>query len=408
MAIKAGQILHDANGFVIDRIQSGGVSNLGIPEEKVYELGNYSSVATVRDIPELSFDLESTDMSTEIEALLTGQTPSSISAGQQIDYADHIPLDVISPFKSATGAYDIVKGIVVPYLTLENATYRMAVRSNATQSFTLRGDSVFYAPGTPAWEEFTLIDNTLTYNLADTAMSYTESGNTIYVLSACVKNPSTGAYRRLFYSSTSADGYTNTTTSITTNTDWFDFGYTKLHVTYATATPGTYGTGVHEGASVKPAAVRAKDVCVYVSDGAATPSLLLWSGVQSFEVSRAVNLENDEEFCNSKYVAVDYDTADVTGSIGVKSVDPDDLFDKIAQVANVTTSEVAGPYSSTPLELEVLIKDPDTGNTLKTLYVPDARFTLPAVQGRVQTKLEVTFNFTSDEGLLYVYKGDRP
>lgn len=408
MAIKAGQILHDVHGFVIDRIQTGGVSSLNIPEEKVYELGNYQAVANVRDIPELSFDLESTDPTIEIEGLLTGQDPGSIAPGAELDFTDHVPIDVISPFKSGTGAFDIVKGIVVPYLTLETATYRMAVRQNATQSFTLRGDSIYYAPGTPKYEEHTLVNNTLTYNLANTAILYTESGNSIYVLSACVKNPSTGTYRRLFYSTTSADGYTNTSTSITLNTDWFDEGYTKLHVTYATASAGSYGQAVHQDATVKPAAIRAKDICVYVSDGAATPTLELWTGVQSFEVTRQVNLENDEEFCNTKFVGTDYDTADVTGTIGVKSVDPEDLFNKIAQVANVSTTEVVGPFSSVPLEVEVQIKDPDSGDVLKTLYVEDARFTLPAVQGRVQTKLEVNFAFTSDGGNLKVYRGERP
>jgi hypothetical protein len=65
VAIKAGQIIHDAQGFVVDRIQTGGVSNLNIPEEKIYELGNFFTVATIRDIPDLSFDLESLDVSTE-------------------------------------------------------------------------------------------------------------------------------------------------------------------------------------------------------------------------------------------------------------------------------------------------------------------------------------------------------
>lgn len=407
MAIKAGQILHDIHGFVVDRIQTGGVSNLNIPEEKVYELGNYKSVATVRDIPELTFDLESTDMSVEIEALLTGVSPSSISNGGEIDFADSMPIDVVSPFKSGIGAYDIVKGIVIPSLTLESIQYRMAVRQNAMQMISLRGDSVYYAPGTPKYQEFTLVDNTLTYSLSQSAISYTEQGNTIYVLSACVKNPSTSQYKRLFFSPVNSDGYTNTASTITLNTDWYDEGYTKLHVTYATATPGTYGTGVHQSKSEKPAAVRAKDICVYVSNGAATPTMLQWSGVQSFDVQRQVNLDNNEEFCNSKYVSSDYDTADVTGSIGVKSVDLDDLYAKIAQIANVSENVVVGPYSSSALEVEVLVKDPDSGSTLKTLYIPDARFTLPSVQGRVQQKLETTFSFTSDSGTLLVYKGDR-
>jgi len=43
-----------------------------------------------------------------------------------------------------------------------------------------------------------------------------------------------------------------------------------------------------------------------------------------------------------------------------------------------------------------------------TLYVPDARFTLPNIQSRVQTKLETPFGFTSDGGTLLVYNGERP
>lgn len=402
MAIRAGQFLHSSNGFVIDRIQTGGPSSLNIPQEKIYELGNYQSVATVRDIPELSFEMESTDVSTEVEALLLGKTPSSITNGQQLDFINSIPLDIISPFKSAYGAYDIVKGVVVPYLTLDSVTYRMGVKANATQSFTLRGDSIFYTPGSPYFEEFTITSGTnQPYSLAHTAQVYTESGDTIYALSVCAKNPTSGAYKRLFYGT----DYTNTSTTVTTLANLFTLGYTKLHVTYSSATAATYGTGVHEGVSVKPAAVRAKDINVYVSDGAATPTLLRWTGVQSFEVTRKVNLENNEEFGNSKYVSIDYDVPDVTGSIVVRSVDPADLWAKIAQIANVSTSVVTGPYSSSGLEVEVQVADPDTGTILKSFVIPDARFTVPNIQGRVQQKVDVTFPFQSDTGTVYVYRG---
>ena len=133
-----------------------------------------------------------------------------------------------------------------------------------------------------------------------------------------------------------------------------------------------------------------------------------WTGVQSIEVSRRINLENDEELGNYKYVSSDFDTQEVTGSITVKSVDADDLWDKIAQIADVSTAEVAGPFTRTPIPLEIRISNPDTGDVVKTLYVPDAKFTLPSVQGRVQTKLEVTFNFSSDTGQFFIYRGLRP
>src|SRR6478609_1045605 len=100
MAIKAGQILHDVHGFVIDRIQTAGAGSVNIPEEKVYELGNFQTVATVRDIPDLSFDLESFDVSCEIEAILTNEDPTSIVDGQEFVFSDHVPVDINSPFKA--------------------------------------------------------------------------------------------------------------------------------------------------------------------------------------------------------------------------------------------------------------------------------------------------------------------
>ncbi|GAB3863324.1 hypothetical protein GCM10028801_30680 [Nocardioides maradonensis] len=70
--IKAGSLIHVGNGStVIDRIQTGGPGQLNIPVEKIYELGNYKSVASVRDVPDLTFSLDSLDVSTEIETLLT-------------------------------------------------------------------------------------------------------------------------------------------------------------------------------------------------------------------------------------------------------------------------------------------------------------------------------------------------
>lgn len=405
MSIKSGQILHVSGGFVIDRIQTGGVSNLNIPQEKVYELGNYKTVATVRDIPDLSFEIESLDVFPEFEALLVGVDPTTLVDGDEIDFVDAVPLDVISPFKSAVGQFDVVKGVAVPYLTLESVQYRFGLRANATQTFTLRGDSVYYIPGTPKEQLFTITSGAnQVYTLANTALTYEEGGDTFYVLSACVKEVGTNRYKRLFLTR----DYTNTATTLTTLANWFADGYDRLHVVYGTAAAQSYPQTVHQNVSVKPAAVRGKDIEVWVSNGAATPVYAEWAGVQSVDVQRRVNLENDEEFGNYKFVGSDYDVADVTGNIVVKSVDPDDLFDKIAQIANVTTSEIAGAHSSIGLGVEIRLKSPDTGDVVKTIFIPDARFTVPNVQGRVQQKLQVTFNFTSDEGTVLVYNGERP
>lgn len=408
MAIKAGQILHSANGTVVDRIQTAGVSSLNIPQERIYELGNYQTVATIRDIPDLSFDLESFDVSTEIEALILGKDPTVSVAGTAYDFSVPMPTDIISPFRSA-GAFNIVKGVITPYLSLESATYRFGTKQNATQRFTLKGDSIYYVPGSPYYSDITLIPSTLTYNYAgaNTALQYVEHGVTNFVLSCCVKNPTTGVYKRLFQGT----DYTSTSTVLTLLQDFTvaaQGSYTHVHVTWGSATAATYGSGVHQGTSVKPAAVRGKDIDVYVNNGSATPTHVRWAGVQSFEVTRKVNLENTEEFGNYHYVASDYDTADVTGKITVRPVDDSALFTLIRQVANVnSTTQVLGPYSSLPVSVELRVSDPDTGTRLKTIWISDARFTIPAPQGKIQTKLDVTFDFQSDGGNFIVYNGAR-
>ena len=403
MAIKAGQILHDANGFVVDRIQTGGAGNLNIPEERIYELGNYQTVATVRDTPDLSFDLESLDVSTEIEAILTGEDPTTTADGDMFSFLTAKPMDVLSPFKSTQGAYNIVRGLALPYLTLESAAYRFGINANASQAYTLRGDSIFYIPGTPYYEEYPTSGTPAgPYTLSNTALPYEENGVTRYVLAVCYIRAD-GSYRRCFRG---AD-YTDTATSFTFTAGNEPPAGATVKAVYGSATAASYLQAVHETVAVKPAAVRGKDIDVYIGDVTGT-TFTRWTGVQGFEANWRVTLDNDEEFGNPYYVSQDYDTAEVAGTVTVRPRDPQDLWAKIHEITGIATTEVVGANNTLQLPIELRVTDPDTDTRIKTLYIPDARFQVPAIQGRVQTKLEVTFNWTSDGGLLEVYAGERP
>lgn len=429
MAIKAGQILHDVNGYVIDRIQTGGPGALNIPEEKVYELGNYNTVAIVRDIPDLSFDLESVDVSTEFESILVNQTPVwDGGTTTEFDFGVSVPIDVVSPFKSTKGAFDIVKGLVVPCLSLERVTYRFGVRQNSTQSFTLRGDSIYYVPGVPHYEERLIsagtggTDSIFAFGFngsnGTAAIKFNEGADEIYALSVTVVNAASGKYKRLFF----GDDYTNTSTGFTlvnkTGTDWIALGYDHIRFTYGsnasntsypqaanvTGGPAT-GKATHQGISVKPAAVRGKDIDVYVGMAGGTPVWTRFRGVQSAEVSRSVNLQNDEELGNHHYVAQDYLTAEVRGSLGVKPYDMDELWEQLEKITGVEADTVIGPQLSQTVMLKILIRDPDDGTVLKAIYVEDARFQVPGMQGRANQKVETTFTFMSDGGNIKVYDG---
>lgn len=405
MPIRSGQILHVHDQFVIDRAQTAGVDSLNIPEEKIYETGNKKAVGVVRDNPELSFTVESLDTTTEIEALLLGIDPTTTAEGDEFDLSNAIPLDIVSPFKRSYKDHTVVGGVTIPFLTLASATYRFGVRANATQAFTLNGDGNYYASGTPISEKHDLVDGQLTYNLDQTAdITFDDAGEIMHVIGASVRNPTTATYKRLFFGS----HYTDTTTTITLEDDWFDLGYTELAVVYATTDANTFPQSVHANdLTLKPAAVRGAYIDVYVASGGATSTLNVWGGVQSVEVTQTWNVEADEELGNRRAVAQDWDTAEVSGNIVFRPTDFDDFMERIRQITNTTAGEVTGPNSSQPLEMEIRIKHPDTGAYLKTLYVPDARFQMPALTAQVQTKQDITMAFSSDEGSLIVIQGER-
>jgi 3D (Asp-Asp-Asp) domain-containing protein len=402
LAVKAGQVLHDSYGFIIDRIQTGGATSLNIPEEKVYEVGNFNAVGTVRDSPDLSFDLETFDATSEIEALLTFIDPTTVTSGDMFDLSTAVPMDIISPFKDAWKVYTSTHGVIIPYLTLESTSYRFELRGNHTQRHTLRGDSYFFVDS-PMYQEFDGDGTTATFALDETAQPYNYAGKTAYVLGASVVDGNR-VCTRLFLD----DHYTNTATDITLTDPTIVPTGSTLRVVYGAAgVVNDYPQSVNADTDVKPAALRGRNVDIYIGTDDPTPVFSRWSSVQSAEVNFSLTLDKDEEFGNAQYVAQDHDVPEVSGNIVVRPRDVTELWDKVYQVTNVVPGEVAGPLTSVTLPMEIRLTDPDDGTRMKTLYVPDARFKPPAIEGRVQSKVEPTFEWTSDGGILEVYDGSR-
>lgn len=407
MAIKAGRILHIANNFVVDRIQTGGPGNLNIPQERVYEVGNYQTVGIVRDTPELTFSLDSYNVDTEVEGLLTGSAdPTADVAGTKYDLAVTKSFDVVSHFKSPDGAFAGVKGVAIPALTLESASYRFGMKENAGQQFSLRGDSLFYVPGTPYRQVFTGDGTENEFTLTNTALKYVSGAANVYALSVTVDG------KRLTF----GDDYTNTATMVTLADP--PANGAKVVVVYGSATGATFNQSVHQGTSVKPAAIRGRDIDVYFStDPGGGPVEVRWDGVQSANVDWRVSLEEDWEFGNKYAVTRDYtDVPEVSGSVEIRPYDLDSLFTRLRQITGVASSDVIGPDSVITGALRIVLRNPESGGStgaaagtvLKTLYVPAAEFTLPGYEARVQQKFNLTMNFTSKDGVLEVYKGAKP
>ena len=406
MAIKGGQILHVGNGVaVIDRIQTGGPGQLNIPTEKINELGNYKSVATVRDVPDLSFTLESFDVSTEVEELLV---PGDDPATTGIDLARSLPLDIASQFKAGEKAplpFQVTASVALPYLTLEQMSYRFGLRDNATQTATLRGDTIFYNPGA-TFVEIAEGTNAAGQEIVTAHPAYeVAEGEARRVLAVTVGD------KRLAFGADYTEDYATITegAGITTITlsDPVPVG-TEIRVIYSSPDVVSYPQDVHPDTTIKPAAVKGRDIEIYVggydpADRAGSQPNRL-NSVQSVNVDWRVQLEKDEEFGNYYAVAQDFEVPAVNGSIDIKPRDNADLMALLRKTSGVSdVTKVLGTATAVPLELDVVIKNPETGDVIKRLHVPDARFSAPGYQGRVLQKMTVSLPYESDEGTLLIF-----
>jgi hypothetical protein len=388
MAIKGGQILHVTGGFIIDRIQTGGLTGINVNEDRLEELGNVEAIGTIRDIPDLTFELESFDVTTELESILLGGINDE-SAGAVFDLALNVPINIISPFK-ASGAFTVDGGVVVPYLTLESMSYSFSLGDPATMAATLRGDSVFYVPGAVYEEVFDGDTTTGPFNFTDgPAYKSTIAGLEYFALSVTVD----GVRQK------NVINYTDTATGVT-----FEAGSEpatgtgNIVVTYGSGVASTYNQGVHN--VVDPIGIRGRDTYLSIDAGNN------WLGVQSGSIDWSVSLERDEEFGNSFIVGQDFDIPEVSGSVTMKPVDVNALFAQIQLITGLTGTDIANATEDPPeIDVEIITVD-SAGATTKTWIVPDAKFTVPQLQGSVGSKLETDFAFTSASGVLEVYKED--
>lgn len=398
MALRGGQILHVGNGVtVIDRLQVAGSGDLNIPTEKIYELGNYESVATIRDVPDISFNMESLDVSCEMEALLTDKPLATTDAFELTAVRS---LNITSPIKAGkdkTNPYSIIASVGLPGLMPESISYNFGLRDNARQTVTLRGDSIFYAPGMVKVEKIDAGADALT--TASPSGIYRGSNGPTRILAVVQGNSKLTEGPDYTVPPVGTDAYTAVTVTLAKPVPTGEVAYVMYFTNEAHEMPQS----VHETVAVKPAAVRGRDIDIYF--GAIQPQNKV-TGVQSFTLDWRAMIDRDEEFGNYYATSVGFDVPSASGSIEILPRDVPDLMRRIRQVSGVTNpDEAIGPNLAAPTPVHAVIKDPNNGGqVIKVLSVDAARFIVPGYTGRANEKLPVTLNWEDDLGKVVVRK----
>lgn len=400
MAVKAGQIIHTGNTVLVQRLQTAGPGTLNIPTARVVELGNYKSVAVTHDTPDLTFTMESFDTTTSVEAMITGATSGPYHL------ASPLPLDVASQWKAGQDTptpFQVVESVAIPQLALESASYRFGLNANAAQTFTFRSDALYYNPGATIVEQFTGT-GTSGQVLVFGHPAGVYNGDTVAGPRRTL-NLRAGA-KRLVFGIDYTESYTGSgafqTTTVTLQTTVATG--TVISAVYFTDDVVSYAQSVHTAPSVKPAAIRGKDITVLLNGVAVTNR---WAGIQSVNIDQRLTIQRDEELGSSYATAIDYsDVPTVTGSLVVRFRDPADFHTRLASALGVASlTEAIGPGSTRENRLDVVLHHPDTGAVLKTIEVPDALITAPGFSARVNTKLDMTLSFESTSGTLDALAG---
>jgi len=316
------------------------------------------------------------------------------------------PIDVSSLFKAGQAAaspFAIVDSVGVPFLTLEKLSYKFGLKADAALTATLRGDTIYYNPGTTYVEKAAgtgVAGQTVV--TAHPAYSIDEAGVTRRALNVMA------GLKRLVYGIDYTETYGAITSgaAVTTVTLVAAVATTdSVQIMYSSPSAASYLQAVHLAVdAAHPAAIRGRDIAVYLGGyTAATPYVNRVLGVQAATVDWAVKLDKDEEFGNYHLVSSDFDVPEVKGTLQIKPADAPALLALMQQITGAAdATKTATATSAPPRILDIVLHSPDDGSVLKHISVTDARLTLPGFNARVQQKLDITIPFASDSGTLLV------
>jgi hypothetical protein len=176
-----------------------------------------------------------------------------------------------------------------------------------------------------------------------------------------------------------------------------------IRVVYFTDDAEAWPDSVNAGTGVKPAAVRGRNICVYLGAGGSRVKL---GGVQAAELEATIDGELTREFCNTEPVGRTVNGTDTNGTVTARSKDAAAFIATLSKVTGVAETEVFGWLNQNQIPLTIQIQDPKAPATiLKTLAVEDAVFQIPGTPARVNSATDFEFRFESASGTYSAYKG---
>lgn len=420
MTVKAGQIVTVAGHTVIQRLQTQGLSNAKIPIDTVREIGNDQVVDKVPQEPDFTFSMESLAVDNSIEAILHGAVSSGPAPSQGAGQADAVgteypwatsqQVNLISPWKDpqSYSSGNVVAGHILPGYFPQKLSYKFGVTENAAITAELRGGSFFYGAFAPTEDVITGSGGVQAYATAEPAVHFRRGGVQGTTFKSQLGVMVNGQPM------TEGQDYTQTgggPPSAATPIDITFTGYTvqngdQIRIAYFTTNAHSYPDSVKESSIAMPGAVRGRNICLSVASGGAGTWQRLF-GIQTVTLDASFNIAPERELCNDEMVGFTVNGTDCTGAVTMHAKSVSAFFSFLKQITGLdTTQEVVGFLNLNPLRIKIEIQDPkNPASILKTLYVSDAIFDIPATPARVNAVVDFSFTWESLVGTYSAFKG---
>lgn len=418
MSIRAGSIVTVAGRNVVDRLQSAGLGDARVPIETIREIGNDLVVDKIPGEPDFTFGMESWDVTTDLMAFLLGGIGNQLvteppgfgdAAGTEYRWENCQHVNITSPWKLNTGSAggNIGAGLIIPGYYPTRLRYRFGVTDNAVQEVELAGGSYYYAR-TPPVEEVATGDGTIV------AFSTSESARTLRL-----GGPAGTTYQRVFgvlvngvpqvrgvdYTESSAAAGAASGVATITFTTAPAVG-AQVRFAYFTEVAKAYPQTVNAAATVKPGAVRGRNIVVRLDPDGADVRL---SGVQTFELEATVEGEVERELGNAEPVGRTVNGTDVTGTLTIRPKDIAAFFRLMNLITDRAETEVFDYFNQESVPVQIDIQNPkNTSEILKSIYIEDGQFQPPGTPARVNAPTDFAVPFNSVNGTFSEFKGGRP
>ena len=419
MTVKAGQIITVAGHTVVQRLQTQGLGNARVPINTIREIGNNLIVDQVPGEPDFTFSMESLAVDCSVESLLHGgfSTGSAATqgagqadpAGTPYDWSTCQAINICSPWKDPTtySSGTVNAGHLIPGYFPQKISYKFGVTENSSLTAELRGGSFFYGNGfAPTEDVFTANGSATVFVTANPAVQYRRGGalgttfqNVFGVLVNGFNQVEGEDYT--VSGGGAAPGSVATITFITAPANG-----AQIRVAYFTSAATAYPQAVAESALVLPGAVRGRNIKLSISSAAIGAWQQVY-GVQTFTLDASFDITPERELNNDEIIGFTVNSTNVTGGMTMHAKDKNAFFTFMQLMTGVNSAqELIGWLNMSSMRLKLEIFDPrNPGSVLKTLYVSDARFDIPATPARVNTVVDFAFQFASLSGDYIAYKG---